>query len=171
MVIQSNKNAMRYQLVFPAVLCCVAVAFFAACVSYWAALVLFVVFSMILVDNWAVLSRKFVLDEFGCTIRLGKRQWKYTWQELQIKRIESSHLPLPLAGFFFSVQKVRKSTISDPQMYHRFLHPFYHITSCAFGYFIDPKEAVKAWARGVYETDKEVFLEAMNKWGVEIERT
>ncbi len=175
MVIRSNKNAFRYQLVFPAVLCCVAVVFFAVCLNLWIALVLFGISGMILLDNWAIISRKFVLDEFGCTIQLGKRQWKYAWEELQIKRIESSYLSLsnyhPCGGFFFSVKKVRKSTISDPQMYHRFLRPFYHITSCAFGYFIDPKKTVKEWARGVYEVDKAAFSEAMERWNVDIEKS
>ncbi len=141
MTIRSNKNAFRARVVFPTALC-LTVVFIALCGNGWVALALFLIFGIILADHWAIIFRKFLLDEFGCTICLGKHRWRYSWEELQLKRIESSHLPLPLGGFFFSVKKVRKSTISDPQYYHRFLHPFYHINQ-PFGRYASAQIGMK----------------------------
>ena len=125
-------------------------AFAVICLSYLAA--------------WFIIVRRTLhFDREGCTIRLFHWEWRYTWDQFAIKRIEPSGLgrgnPLaPDGGVFFSVKRVRKPIWQDPRGVC-----MRHPRSCFWVSFA-PSEP-HAGER-IYEVDREEFLGQLREWGV-----
>lgn len=142
--------------------------------------------------EWVGVHRVLVMEKKGCTVCFYRYRKFYTWEELAIKRWEKySHTAMFLAdpsdnnyneGVFFSKHPVKKSKRRTPMNYIEMKRP---LTCFCVNFY--PKgiteghgdyqsrraagtasKAPKRWPEK-YPVDKEVFVNYMKLWEVDIE--
>ena len=128
-------------------------------------IVLFVPFIFLKYLDYQVKGRRYTYTEDGVHIEFGGNQSFYSWDEIQTRRLETSHLtyewPYLEGGVFFSIQKKSKMPWTDPYRYC-ILHP----STSFYVNFIPEKHANKCLGR--FEVDKEEFLTKLDEWGVKL---
>lgn len=118
--------------------------------------------------GYSLLGRTLIFDETGCTVCFRKNQAHYTWDQIAVKRAESSYVinssGYPNGGMFFSLYPCNKSVSVDPQIYVSL-----HLNTSFWVYFkpTDPVAAKNSF--GIYEVDKQEFLSQLDVWGVKYE--
>ena len=110
---------------------------------------------LILIDgliDWLYISRKIVLDAYGCTFISTKGTKKFTWEELYLQHTEnSSYLfgdsEIPGEGVIISVKPISKPVHIGAMTYCRFAHP----RTSVFIRFASPMDSLpKTSAKFVY---------------------
>lgn len=118
-------------------------------------------------------SRTLIMDEDGCTVCFWRYRKRYSWNELQVKRIENyahnaRYYPQYAGCAIFSPHKIRKSLWSCPVQYG-FFCPLSFIFVC----FPHKRKLSKReyWSimPDVYSVDEEEFRSKMELWNVELE--
>ena len=169
MVISSDKSNI-VRLIGLWVIVVLASLLFAQVIGIVPALSLLVCSTVVIALYYVVISRVIIMSENSCKISLWSYSKEYTWDEISIKRIESSHLglrnPYHLGGAFFSVRRTKKPVWLDPALYCTFFHP----VSCFFVYFVS-RDACKNAAKlpGIYEVDKQIFIKQLQLWGISLD--
>lgn len=162
MLISSDKSN-SILLLFALILNLFVVIFFYLLGGLIPSIILFICGTTLLVSNYIAINRTVIMNEFGYKVTLGKYTREYTWADLSIKRIEPPHIGLRLSyhsgGAFFSIFPVRKPKWIDPALYCTLFHPF----SCFFVYF---KNKDSNQTPGIYEVDKNSFLDQLEFWGI-----
>ena len=130
--------------------------------------ILLVVSTLLLGSYGIAVGRSIAYDEKGCTIRVGKWERFYGWEELTVKRLEPAHLglrsPYRYGGVFFAVCKVHKPKLCDPCLYAMLFCP----VACFWVYFV-PDSA--QGTPGIYEVNRETFLGCLKAWGIPLDES
>ena len=145
-------------------------------------LVILVIFIMFLTYLWCVfglinIGRKIELTREGGTISFLWIKRRYSWEEYPVKKIERySDRYNPWApstpyeeGAVFSKVPVKRSKKYRPEEPRSYLTRY--VFSTVWVCFRNEECKKRKWAynTGLFEVDKEEFLQKMEEWGVELE--
>ncbi len=104
---------------------------------------------------------KVIIDEQGCTKIWWKYKKKYTWEELSVRRIYAS-IGIYKEGILLATDwKFPRE--KDPKWYY-YLHPF---SSIVFNFKGERKDG--DWSLDACSVDKELLLQCLAEWGIELE--
>ena len=149
-------------------------AFFAG--APWAVTPVCFALSIIGFRGFVALARTFVIDQEGVTIILGKFSRKYSWADFTIRRIEPEYkfaqtpliFRLPTykdGGAFFTVEPCLKRPTENCALYSAIYRPW----KCFFVSFVPDEQMYPGYDEGIYVVNKQVFLDKLNEWGVEVD--
>ena len=103
------------------------------------------------------------MDEKGCTRKFLFLSKRYLWKDLRVKLVasEESHCG---EGVLFIKKKSGNSSSASETFSYASLHPYSSFVANfeVFGKMYGEKDAL-------HEISKELFLEKMKEWGVEVE--
>ena len=127
-----------------------------------AAVLLFMVFRF-----WVAVGRTLTFDDNGCTVSFLFLKKHYTWETLRTKCVVNYQNAIGYRdpynqGVIFSSKKVRLPLKQKPSQYSFLLHPF-----CFFFVNFTPATPYSirvSVMRGLYEVDKDPFLEKFSQY-------
>ena len=126
------------------------------------ALLLFITFRF-----WVAVGRTLAFDNNGCTVSFIFLKKHYSWEALQTKSVVNYQNAIGyrdpyVQGVIFSSKKVKIPLKQKPSQYSFLLHPF-----CFFFVNFTPTAPYSKWVnvmRGLYEVDKDTFLEKFSQY-------
>lgn len=142
----------------------------------WAVLPICFACSIFAFRGYVALARTFVIDQEGVMIILGKFSRKYSWTEFAVRRIEPGYkfAQTPLifrfptykeGGAFFTVEPCLKQPTANCAIYSASYRPW----KCFFVSFVPEDQMYPGYDKGIYVVNKQVFLDKLNEWGVEVD--
>lgn len=113
-------------------------------------------------------GRTLIFSETGCTVRFRTDEVHLLWDDIVVKRVEPQHWggnrEYTKGCVFFSLRPTKKSPRTDPASYALF-----HPNTCFWVYFKSDNHGIASNTPGIYEVDKDTFLNQLAEWGVELE--
>lgn len=122
-------------------------------------------------------GRTITLSDHGCVVKFGTITRVYSWSQFVVRRIDSSYryarLPLMFrlptyeeGGVFLCTKNHAKPFGLNSVVFSTFYCPW----SSVYVSFIKKEECSTFFnLEGIYEAEKELFLEKMQVWGVSLE--
>ena len=167
--LQSRRNGTAW-ILLAAAIWLLLLGFIIYPIFIWKNLVLiaiFIPFFIALVPVYMVVtsrkSYRLKMDEKGCIRKLLFLSKRYLWKDLRVKLVasEESHCG---EGVLFIKKKSGNSSSASETFSYASLHPYSSFVANfeVFGKMYGEKDAL-------HEINKELFLEKMKEWGVEVE--
>ena len=117
-------------------------------------------------------GRTFTFNQNGCTVSLGRREKHYGWDELTYVRL-FDYRKAPLFGSLGQMGSIVFSTtaMKTPKWFSPTKHSLLHPLTYVYVNFRDPNRPnlTKRGYLDDYCVDKEVFLQYLDEWGVEVQ--
>lgn len=110
--------------------------------------------------------RTIIFNEDGCNIVRGKKNVKYTWEDIMIRRVEKYGFSLMKTwdeAVFFSTGKLKKPIKMQPDLFNIFTNEFKY-----FFVYLVPENVNKTLPNN-HVCPKNEFIQKTLKWGVNIE--
>ena len=167
MEVSGDVNDLRQQLVF-AILVVIAQEFLLFAFSWnvvviIGCIILDILLLLVGLVDWLYLSRKIILDAYGCTFVSSRGTKKFSWEEIHLQHTENSSFlfgdsEIPGEGVILSVKPISKPVHIGAMTYCRFTHP----GTSVFIRFSSPLDRlIKTSAKFVYRgfvADKDEIL-------------